>query len=355
MSIENNQITPILDDEISLKDLILLVKGYVLEIWSKKWWVAASIFLFTAFFYYKYTQEKVQYTGELSVLLNNTSSSSMLSGLMGSLGGLGMGEDMTALDKVIVVMKSQEVLGKALLGQTSLPAKNGILANYFIDSCGYSEKWKKSKEIRLKNFTYFKHTSIDSCTADEWRALQSIRGALVKDENFILEASEAGILSITMTHESENLICDLLNNLYNATETYYFKKELGSENIAFDRIRENRDSIERVINGLQSGIARFQDRNKGSMFRTDDVPLVKMQNDLMVLTGMRMQANSKYEMASFSLQNKQPYISSIDKPRLPLAPVFPARLKAVLTGFAIGLILSIVIIIARKLFLETMQ
>jgi hypothetical protein len=355
MSVDNNNINPILDDEISLKELFLLIKGYILEIWSKKWWVAASISLFSAFFYYKYMIDEVKYPGTLSVMLNTSKGSSMLSSLMGSIGGLGGVEDDTELDKVMVVMQSQEVLGKALLAPTSLTAKNSILANYFLDSCGYKEKWAGSKEVLLKNFTYFKHSNIDSCTTDEWRALQSIRASLAKDQILVLKANDAGILSVIMTHKSEILVCDLLNNLYNITEAYYFKKELGSENTTFAKIRENRDSIERVINGLQSGIAHFQDRNKGSLFQSDNVPLIKMQNDLMVLNGMRMQANSKYEMASFSLQNKQPYISSIDKPRVPLAPEFPSRSKALAFGILTGLLLSSAFIIIRKLFYEVMQ
>jgi capsular polysaccharide biosynthesis protein len=340
------------EDEMSLKDMILLAKEYAMELWQHKLWIVLGIVLGTGYFYYEFTKQKVKYTAGLSILINNSGSSSLLSSLTGGL-GLGGSKDFNALAKVKVIMSSREIMGKTLLSNTTLGAKNNILGNYFVDSCGYRGDWSGSKEPLLNGFTAFKHHAIDSCNAEEWRAIEYIRSSLLNGA-MKLEVGESDILSVSMTGRRQALICEFLNTLYRTTEEYYLVSQMGAEVKTFDAVKSKKDSIDRAISGLQHNMANFADSHKSSLFEIDKVPLVKMESDLMALNAMKAEATTRYELARFSTQSKQPYITSIDTPRMPLVPVFPSKKSAVINGFLIGAVVSAALIILRKILKKVM-
>ena len=335
----NNLITTE-EETISIKDIILILKENLGHLKKRWYFILLAVLVFDSLFFVKYFfLDKIKYTASMGVLLN-TNNASGLGSIMGGL-GLGFGnQDVTALDKVTAIMKSQEIIGRSLLMPTALPAKNGILANYFADSLGYKKNWRESKDPVLKSFTEFKSHSLDSCSAQEWQALQDIRGSLTGKKGLEFKVGEEGILAITYATTNELLTVEILDNIYEQTDRYYMNNDAKSDNDLFKSIQKRRDSISQALAGKQSAIASYKERNTGTLFPTEDVPIAKMQQDIMILASMKGEVMKNYELSKLSLETKQPYIRALDLPRSPLVPEFPSLLKNMLIGTILGLILS---------------
>jgi hypothetical protein len=333
-----------------------MLKEYALE-GKRRWhWVLASFIFFNALFVAKYVfLDGIQYQGELKVMLNSNASSSLLGSLTGSLGlgGLG-GEDVMALDKITLIMQSKDIMSQVLLSKTSLPAYKGIMANYFLDSLDIRKAWKKSKEPRLKNFKRFTSYSKDSCTADEWRGLQALTDYILK--NVIeFKSSEVGVLSITFTHSNEVLVCEFLNSLYEYTDAYYMKNQVNAESSTFKLLQKRRDSINAALSNAITGSARYRDANRGSVFITEQVPVMKYEQDIQFLGIMKAEITKNYEVAKMSLDGKQPYIRAVDLPRAPLPPIIPSLRTSVVRGSLLGIVLSWLFLMLLKAYRAIME
>ncbi len=352
---ENQQLS-VEEQEVSLKEMILTLKDYFLEGKRKWYWVLLSFVLFNAAFVAKYFfLDTIKYQGELKVMLNSNASSSLLGSLTGSLGlgGLGGGEDVMALDKITFIMQSKDIMSKVLLSKTSLPAYKGIMANYFLDSLDVRKAWSKSKEPRLKNFKHFTSYTKDSCSADEWRGLQALTDYALK--NLIeFKSSEVGVLSVTFTHGNEVLICEFLNTLYEYTDNYYMTNQVDAESSTFKLLQKRRDSVNSALSRAISGAAHYRDHNQGSLFATEQVPVVKYEQDIQFLGIMKGEITKNYEVAKMSLDGKQPYIRAVDLPRTPLPPIIPSLRSNVIKGSAYGIILSWLLLMFLKAYRSLM-
>lgn len=345
-------------DEITLKELILTLKSYFFLLLKKWYWIALSVVVCCSLGLAKYYFiDKVEYNASVTILLNTNSNSSMLGGMMGGLGlgalGGGLGGDGAELDKVKVVVKSQEVFGKVLLQTTALPAKNAILANYILDSLGVKEGWAGSKEPLLHDFKAFEHYNLDSCSAAEWRALTDLR--LFFTETLLeFNTTDEGMLEIKIKGDKQAMMCEVLNNMYEELNAYYIKKQLGAESNTFRTLLTKRDSVSQALAAKQASIARYHDHNTGRMFLTDELPVQQMQQDVLLLSTMKATLMQNFEVAKMSLQNKQPYLSVLNLPKPPLIATFPSRMKNLKAAFLIGFILSVLGIIAHKVFKDIM-
>jgi hypothetical protein len=345
------------DQEVSLKEMILIFKDYLLEGVRKWYWVLLSLVLFNAGFIAKYYfKESIEYEGELKVMLNTNSGSSLLGSLTGSLGlgSFGGNDDAMALDKVTLIMQSRDIMSQVLLSQTSLPAQKGIMGNYFLDSLGIRDGWQKSKEARLRNFKTFTSTNKDSCTADEWRAIQAMSDYILK--NLIeFKSSEVGVLTVTFKHTNEQLACEFLNIMYEYTDRYYMVNQVDAESSTFKLLQKRRDSINNALSGAISSVARYRDGNRGTLFATEQVPLVKGEQDIQFLGIMKAEITKNYEVAKMSLDGKQPYIRAIDLPRTPLPPIIPSLGNNVKKATGLGIALSWILLMILKAFRAIME
>ncbi len=339
------------NDEISLLDVFDFLKDLGKTVWLRKYWIIACTILCIAGFWAKYRfLEKITYNAEFKITLNENKTSSALSGLMGGLGFLG-GEDMSALGKVQTIMQSQQLLSNVLLRKTTIPCKNGILANCFLDSTGGTKGWKKSDMPMLRDFTFFTHTNIDSCTDAEWLALGALVGGL-GEKTIIYKTDETGFLHVSMQSGNPKLVCEVLNNLYNEITDYYTTRKQAPGTKTIKKFQYKLDSISGLLASKQAALASFTDKNAKSIFAADQVGGAKLEHDIEVLTMMEGEAVKNYEMSKVSVENEQPFLKVLDLPRLPLMPTIPSLKKNLITGFALGLFLGITLAIIHRIIMQ---
>ena len=67
---EQQNIPPYQDDEITLKELIEKLLEFWRELWAKKWWIILIAIPFVLYFGYKAKNTPITYTAELTYTLN---------------------------------------------------------------------------------------------------------------------------------------------------------------------------------------------------------------------------------------------------------------------------------------------
>ncbi len=147
------------NDEISLKELILLVRGYFFEI-LKYWWiiliVSASfglIYGLSAFF------KNTTYKSSLTFMLNDGSGGSMggVANLLGSFGFGGGGENNK--DKMIELMKSRFIIKKVLSQEEIIGGTKDYFGNHLmrIQEIEVFQDEEKTIPFLFKDFDFKKN------------------------------------------------------------------------------------------------------------------------------------------------------------------------------------------------------
>ena len=80
-----------------------------------------------------------------------------------------------------------------------------------------------------------------------------------------------------------------------------------------------------------------------------------MDRDVKMLQVVYGEAIKNLEMADFALKNKTPFIQAIDLPVAPLKKVKKSKLKGLLTGLSIGILLGSVFVVGRKIIRNAMM
>ncbi len=343
----------------SLLGVIDLIKFH-LRYLLRKWWIVLPVIIgiTSGYYYSNIIQFEKTYTGLLTISLNEKKSSSSLSTLlngsaMGLFGGA-TGAGSEEIGKLGAILKTQIVLDKAILANTSIPTHKGILANAMIDS-SLRKSFQSAKDPLLRSFTYFEHHELDSLSYAERRAIFEIHKQLLsKTKGLIVKATDEGLLEIKWTSNTPTIICEVLNNCYEELDRYYskLKAETKNDNVLVS-LRQKRDSISAALAGAQSSIAKYNDQHQAVIFESDRVPAKQLESDIIMMQTIKAQYVSNYEMAklnSMTNATEGSMLQVLDFVRMPLvAPQRPSRLTTIITGLLFGTILAVGLVIGFKL------
>ncbi len=356
MASEQN-ITPYqpVDDEITLRDLILKVQGYWVEI-RRNWWLVVLITLpFVGYFGYKAFTKPVRYTANLTFMLNAERGG--VSGLASMLGGFGDlfgsgGSGGYQFETIIEIARSRRIISSALFEKINIDDKDDYFANHFIRIQEMHKVWKKDS---LTRGFIFENSQTEHFTRKENKALISLYAHIVGGEGVpaTLGTSinkKSGIMGLSLTTRNEMLSMALLNTIYDKMSSYYIQKSIQTQKETFDILAAKRDSINRVMNRSEYTGARLQDQAIGLVRRTDAVPTVRSQRQTQILALAYGEALKNAEMAEFALKNQTPLVSLLDAPIGPIKPDPSGRVKSILIGLFLGILFSSVFVIFRKIF-----
>ena len=88
---------------------------------------------------------------------------------------------------------------------------------------------------------------------------------------------------------------------------------------------------------------------------TQDVPKTILDRDNKMTAMVYGEVVKNLELASFSLQNRTPYIQSIDEPILPLLVIKPKIISEIFKSIALGLLIGISAVVARSFYKKQMS
>ena len=359
MQQNNNDIQNIQQDEISLKELILKIKDWYRFLLSK--WivlVAAGIIGGAIGVGYAFMQ-KPSYTASLSFALEDEKSGG--GGLSGALGlasslgidlGGGAGGAFSGAN-LIELMKSRNIVEKALLNPIIVNGKTQSLAQYFINFNELNKNW--SEKPALKNIVFdvdadrSKNTlQQDSILGKIYASMAGVNGLL----NVEQKDKKVSIISIEVKSTDELFSKAFAESIAQEVSSYYIEIKSKKARQNMEILQHQTDSIRAELNGSIVGVARAVDNTfaLNPAMQIQKTSISKRQFDVQVNTAMLTQLVTNLEMAKVSLRKETPLIQVIDKPILPLKKEGVGKLKLLILGGFLAVFLTAVMLVFIKLF-----
>jgi uncharacterized protein involved in exopolysaccharide biosynthesis len=359
MQQNTNDIQNIAEDEISLKELILKIKDWYRFLISK--WivlVAAGIIGGAIGVGYAFTQ-KATYTASLSFALEDEKSGGGgLSGALGLASSLGIdlggsaGGAFTGAN-LLELMKSRNIVEKALLNPITVNGKTQSLAQYFINFNELNKNW--SEKPALKNIVF----EIDADRNKYTLQQDSILGKLyesIAGANGLLSVAQKdkkiSIISIEVKSTDELFSKAFTESIAQEVSSYYIEIKSKKARQNMEILQHQTDSIRAELNGAITGVAAAADNtfglNPAMMVRK--TPGTRRQVDVQANTAILTQLVTNLEMAKVSLRKETPLIQVIDKPILPLKKEKVGKLKSLILGGFLAGFLTALILVFKKLF-----
>jgi hypothetical protein len=357
------------DDEITLKEIILKIKDYFHEIVSNWKIVLLVSGLFLAYMTYKTIKSDYSYLAKLTFMINQTEGGSM-AGLGGLLGQFGFG-DKTEFNKnkIMVLNKSRRIIEKAIFEKVTINGKLDFLANHIIINLDTLDRWTRvpfymkpfAKENPLKGFR-FNSGEVEKFTELENTALKAIYNNIAGDQDKggsgIMTNGfdkESGIMHISTITNNPELSIAITNKVFDNLSRFYIEKTIEKQKNTYDVLKSKTDSIFALLQGKESGAASIEDRNVGAWGSTTKLPARRHTRDIQKLTIMYSETLKNLEMADFAVKNQMPFVQPIDRPILPINGEKSSLIKSGIIGLFLGLFLSGVFIIGRKIIREAMN
>ena len=359
MQQNTNDIQNIAEDEISLKELILKIKDWYRFLLSK--WivlVAAGIIGGAIGVGYAFTQ-KPTYTASLSFALEDEKSGGGgLSGALGLASSLGIDLGTSAGGafsgaNLIELMKSRNIVEKALLNPITVNGKTQSLAQYFINFNELNKNW--SKKPALKNIVF----DVDADRTKYTLQQDSILGKLyesIAGANGLLSVAQKdkkiSIINIEVKSTDELFSKAFTESIAQEVSSYYIEIKSKKARQNMEILQHQTDSIRAELNGAITGVAAAADNtfglNPAMMVRK--TPGTRRQVDVQANTAILTQLVTNLEMAKVSLRKETPLIQVIDKPILPLKKEKVGKLKSLILGGFLAGFLTALILVCKKLF-----
>lgn len=357
------------EDEMTLRDIILLVKSYLNEI--KRNWKLLLLFILpiTAVLFYQAYSVKVVYPARMTFMVTEEKGQdvSSIGGLLGSLGVGGGAQNESSLEKVLQLFRSRRIIEETFFERITIEGASDYIANFFIEVYGLSDLLAPSKPLlpfsendwseRMEEIDFrFTHPNIDSFNLDEKLMLKVLYGRLVGNADGGVEPlvgstidEKSGIMSITLETVSEPLTAEMLLKLYDQLSQYYIDKTIEKQLKIYEIAKFKTDSINNQLLIADRKLAEFEDRSRNLVWVRGELERTKLQRQTRILEILYGESIKQLELSDFALRRKTPYVEIIDKPSRPIGAQGKSKILAIAFGVAIGTVLAILFIVFRKI------
>jgi uncharacterized protein involved in exopolysaccharide biosynthesis len=359
MQQNNNEINNIAEDEISLKELILKIKDWYRFLLTK-WLViiAAGIIGGAMGVGYAFMQ-KPEYTASLSFALEDEKSGSGgLSGALGLASSLGIDLGTSAGGafsgaNLIELLKSRNIVEKALLNPIAVNGKAKSLAQHFINFNELNKDW--DEKPLLKGIVFVPDADRSKFTLQQDSILGKIYESVAGPNGLLSVAQKdkkISIINIEVKSTDELFSKAFTESIAQEVSSYYIEIKSKKARQNMEILQRQTDSIRAELNGAITGVAAAADNtfglNPAMMVRK--TPGTRRQVDVQANTAILTQLVTNLEMAKVSLRKETPLIQVIDKPILPLKKDKVGKLKSLILGSFLAAFLTSIVLIFKKLF-----
>ena len=253
---------------------------------------------------------------------------------MGSAGGAFTGANLLEL------MKSRNIVEKALLNPITVNGKTQSLAQYFINFNELNKNW--SEKPALKNIVFEVDADRSKYTLQQDSILGNLYGSIAGANGLLSVAQKdkkISIISIEVKSTDELFSKAFTESIAQEVSSYYIEIKSKKARQNMEILQHQTDSIRAELNGAITGVAAAADNtfglNPAMMVRK--TPGTRRQVDVQANTAILTQLVTNLEMAKVSLRKETPLIQVIDKPILPLKKEKVGKLKSlILGGFLAG-------------------
>ncbi len=352
-------------EEMTFKVIIVKIKNHLKYLSQKKRIVLYVMILgCTLGFVYAYFQ-KPTYTATLTFALEDEKGggSSGLSGALGLASSFGFdvgssgGGAFTGAN-LVELMKSRRLVEKTLLNPVIFEGKQISLAEMYIQTNQWRESWEKNnKELSLK-LQFPPNANRVGFSVGQDSILGIIFDRLIKKNLTVAQRDKKiSIISIDINTENELFSKFFAESLAKEVSDFYIETKSRKAKLNVDILEFQADSIRKELNDAINGVAIANDNtyNLNPALNTHRVPSSKKQVDVQANTAILTQLVTNLELAKVTLRKETPLIQIIDTPILPLKKAETGKLKSIIIGGIISVILAIFYLSGSYYFRKAME
>ena len=327
-------------DDIKLTDFLRGIKNYTIYVLKRIYIVIAATVL-------------LYYGGRLFANLSkklwvaNTSFNAIdargggFGGLMSmaaSFAGIGGG---TSNDVLSGVFMSRSVIKASFLEDADVDGKKDKLGNFFLQSLGYMDEYKKTPG--LENFK-FRSPDIYQMTPLEDSIMSELYGMFTDDYLEVEYDPLSGLIKAGVSSPTKELSLKICEAMIRNTQKYYSKNTNNKAGESVDKLKNRVDSISGALNYYSRLTASIKDQNIYNVKQEGISQLDDIARKSAILTLQYNDAVSSLEAAKSALGSDNQVMRIVDQPAFATEidqrdPDFWG-----LIGLAVGAALSIIIL-----------
>jgi hypothetical protein len=324
------------DDEISLKELILIVRSCWGELWRKKWTlipialIGSMLGFLIAFF--AIPNYKASYR-----FFVKEGSASGLGGSLGSLGSLLGAGGGTLLDKAVEVIKSEMVVGKVLLTPIEVDGNSDLVINHYINLQELKKQWKEDTLLIKAKFA-LADTIPETYSPAQRKAYKLILTDFINEKSKIIQHSfekKSGVISLSINNKNEDFSIRVSGLILGGVRSFIrsYSAESLNNNVAV--LTKKVDSIQGELNSVRRKLAKATDQSFSVFLNEDKVDLKALAVQEQILLTMYAEAQKNLETVLFMGQSasNSSAVLVLDSPYSPIKPEQKSILLYSIAGF----------------------
>ena len=323
------------NDEITLKDIILKIQYWWSVVWPMLFRIIALSFLVgvASAVYTKFLKAPVysasyqllfeEGSGGMSSAMRLASSFGFSLGSAGGTSSITVHEYLTTRDNVVKAMTA--ISDQGLMAQRYYAKEledNQEFNEVFFASFGKNQRYTDSilSEITLELNKEYISTSIDE---------------------------ESGAVNLVVAGYDEAFVFDLSNLLISNTEETFLEWKKKKSQSAVNAFQLKVDSLERAIDATLRRLGEYEDQNYSLVRSVDKMKRMRLTIDMETLKVAYGEYIKGLEMSKVELMNLEPPYKYFDAPTYPLNKKRASAAKAGVFGFIITGFFSVIFFIAR--------
>lgn len=310
---------PTIRREVTLREIILLIREYVIYLWRQKWWLLLFVILGAVLFAARSYGTANVYGGRLTFIVNDSQSGGGVGGILGQF-GLGGSQGGVNIPQVIQMAQSRRISSEVLFDSITLNGRKDFIANHLIDLYDYHEIYRESGSTSLADFYFTQGNVADFSPLENtmYKTLHYRVNAPNDPLMTILHSAETGIVTISVTTVNEELTLELLNRFYEELNNFYRDNAAAPQQKTIEKLQFQADSLAAVLKQQEYRIAAMEDRSLGVIDRVDRVSVGRLQREANLTSGIYTEVLKNIQTSRFMLSTAQPVFQVMDAPSLPL-------------------------------------
>jgi len=326
----------IAEDELTLKYIVKkILTGKKLFVKHFKTIAVFSVFGGILGFGYAFLSKPL-YTAKLSFVMRSDATTSAAS--------------TSPLDRIIELIGSDQMVGKALLAEGSIDGKRDLMINHFIRIADLTTSWRKDTTLATLKFNI--GDEYGKLNFAQRKAIKGISAMLSGPKGMLSKSfdKKSGIIQMSFVYSHEELSIQLNKAIYNELVHFYTNESIAPLASKVAILQTKVDSIQGVLNYTQNMSALKNDQGLGLLLQQDKVIQKRLDIKETMLTMTYGESLKNLEQLKYMLATTSPSFSIIDEAFSPIKPQEKSKLMFGFIGFFIFGVFSFFYLIAKKWF-----
>lgn len=358
---ENKQINMVSNDELSLKEIILIVKDWWKYLLSK-WLIILICGLVGGGLGIVYSLvKKPKYTAHLSfALVEGGGGFSGIESLASSLGFSALLNGNTGAfsgDNLLEILRSKYAIQKTLLSPVLYNGEQKTLVDVYIDFHKMRDAWKNNKNQLLRDLSYpigqdreTYNRVQDSVLNDIYKLVSSPKVLTIARKNKMLN-----VVNVKFTDKNEVFAKFFVETLMNETSRFYSETRTAQIRANVAMMQHTADSIKSLYEATLYRGAGYAGVNVNPAVQYAAIPRIKEETNAKLFGTVYTEVLKNLETLKLDLARETPLVQIIDTPRYPLEMKRFGKAKGLIFGGFLGGLLIVFFLLIKKYFTELIE